>query len=121
MAHLDALLRAAVDARDRMEDEPLLADCFKATAADGGIEILRGDLVAAIAREEASLQAREDDAYARAPPPPPTPFSPKSAKSALTPSGSRRIFGGRDLSSGAGSGRSLKNRARKNAPPAAPP
>lgn len=89
--HLDGVLRATVDLRDRMEEEDLLADCFKATAADVGIEILKDDLSIALTDEEAAIQAREDAAYQRSPPPPPvlspTVLSPK--QSAFSPNGAR--------------------------------
>ena len=47
---------ACVSLRDRLENEPLLADGVKAIVADAGVELLQGQVRHALAAEEAALQ-----------------------------------------------------------------
>lgn len=70
VGRLDDALRRCVALRNRLENEPLLADGVRAAIADAGVELLQGQLRNALAAEEAALQRREDEAYGREPPVP---------------------------------------------------
>ena len=65
VGRLDDALRRCVSLRDRLENEPLLADGVKAAVADAGVELLQGQVRHALAAEEAALQRIEDEAYGR--------------------------------------------------------
>ena len=65
VGRLDDALRRCVSLRDRLENEPLLADGVRAAIADAGVELLQGQVRHALAAEEAALQQREDEAYGR--------------------------------------------------------
>ena len=67
VGRLDDALRRCVSLRDRLENEPLLADGVRAAIADAGVELLQGQVRHALAAEEAALQQREDEAYGRIP------------------------------------------------------
>ena len=67
VGRLDDALRRCVSLRDRLENEPLLADGVKAAVADAGVELLQGQVRHALAAEEAALQRIEDEAYGRIP------------------------------------------------------
>ena len=65
VGRLDDALRRCVSLRDRLENEPLLADGVKAAVADAGVELLQAQVQSALNAEEAALQQREDEAYGR--------------------------------------------------------
>ena len=67
VGRLDDALRRCVSLRDRLENEPLLADGVKAAIADAGVELLQGQVRNALNAEEAALQRAEDEAYGRIP------------------------------------------------------
>ena len=58
-------LRRCVSLRDRLENEPLLADGVRAAIADAGVELLQAQVQSALDAEEAALQRAEDEAYGR--------------------------------------------------------
>jgi len=65
VGRLDDALRRCVSLRDRLENEPLLADGVRAAVADAGVELLQAQVQSALDAEEAALQRREDEAYGR--------------------------------------------------------
>ena len=65
VGRLDDALRRCVSLRDRLENEPLLADGVRAAIADAGVELLQAQVQSALDAEEAALQRREDEAYGR--------------------------------------------------------
>ena len=65
VGRLDDALRRCVALRDRLENEPLLADGVKAAVADAGVELLQAQVQSALNAEEAALQRAEDEAYGR--------------------------------------------------------
>merc|ERR1719482_353325 len=65
VGRLDDALRRCVSLRDRLENEPLLADGVKAAVADAGVELLQAQVQSALNAEEAALQRAEDEAYGR--------------------------------------------------------
>ena len=65
VGRLDDALRRCVSLRDRLENEPLLADGVKAAVSDAGVELLQAQVQSALNAEEAALQQREDEAYGR--------------------------------------------------------
>ena len=65
VGRLDDALRRCVSLRDRLENEPLLADGVWAAVADAGVELLQAQVQSALNAEEAALQRREDEAYGR--------------------------------------------------------
>ena len=65
VGRLDDALRRCVSLRDRLENEPLLAEGVRAAIADAGVELLQAQVQSALNAEEAALQRREDEAYGR--------------------------------------------------------
>ena len=65
VGRLDDALRRCVSLRDRLENEPLLADGVRAAVADAGVELLQAQVQSALNAEEKALQRREDEAYGR--------------------------------------------------------
>ena len=65
VGRLDDALRRCVSLRDRLQNEPLLADGVRAAIADAGVELLQAQVQSALNAEEAALQRREDEAYGR--------------------------------------------------------
>jgi hypothetical protein len=65
IGRLDDALRRCVSLRDRLQNEPLLADGVRAAVADAGVELLQAQVRHALNAEEAALQQREDEAYGR--------------------------------------------------------
>ena len=88
VGRLDDALRRCVSLRDRLKNEPLLADGVKAAIADAGVELLQAQVQSALNAEEAALQRREDEAYGRIQmAPAPAPYS--SVALALAPAPTR--------------------------------
>ena len=65
VGRLDDALRRCVSLRDRLENEPLLAEGVRAAIADAGVELLQAQVQSALNAEEAALQRAEDEAYGR--------------------------------------------------------
>jgi hypothetical protein len=93
VGRLDDALRRCVSLRDRLQNEPLLADGYKAALADAGVELLQAQVQNALAAEEAALQRAEDEAYGRIQmAPAPAPYSSVALAPAPAPTRMARAY-----------------------------
>ena len=93
VGRLDDALRRCVSLRDRLENEPLLADGVRAAIADAGLELLQAQVQSALNAEEAALQRREDEACGRIQmAPAPAPYSSVALAPAPAPTRMARAY-----------------------------